>query len=115
MFNSGPSYGESVGQYRGEPIYHASLGPEEYRALLSGIGFEVIAHAREDWQTGGGCTIWLARRRWLSASIVGARGRSCRLQPVAIPLRQFDDSISFGTDTFNQLIEMKSVTRPCAD
>jgi SAM-dependent methyltransferase len=63
MFNSGPSHGESVGQYRGDPLYHASLSAEEYRALLSGIGFEVIAHAVEDWTTGGGRTVWMARGR----------------------------------------------------
>ncbi len=63
MFNSGPAYGESVGTYRGDPLYHASLSPDEYRALLGSIGFEVIAHAIEDWQTGGGRTVWLARAR----------------------------------------------------
>lgn len=60
MFNSGPDHGEGVGDYRGDPLYHASLGPEEYTALLSGIGFKVIAHAVQDWRTGGGRTVWLA-------------------------------------------------------
>jgi SAM-dependent methyltransferase len=63
MFNSGPDHGEAVGEYRGDPLYHASLGPEEYTALLGGIGFEVIVHAVEDWQTGGGRTVWLTRAR----------------------------------------------------
>jgi hypothetical protein len=61
MFNSGPGYAEAVGTYRGDPLYHASLGPEEYRALLGGIDFEVVAHISEDWKTGGGRTAWLAR------------------------------------------------------
>jgi len=61
MFNSGPSHGEAIGAYRGDPLYHASLSPEEYRELLDGIGFEVVAHAVEDWETGGGRTVWLAR------------------------------------------------------
>jgi hypothetical protein len=61
MFNSGPAQGEGVGVYRGDPLYHASLGPDEYRALLGRIGFDVLAHAVEDWQTGGGRTVWLAR------------------------------------------------------
>jgi SAM-dependent methyltransferase len=61
MFNSGPAYGEAVGSYRGDPLYHASLNPDEYTALLGSIGFEVIAHAVEDWHTGGGRTVWLAR------------------------------------------------------
>ena len=32
MFNSGPAYGEAVGEYRGEPLYHASLNADEYRS-----------------------------------------------------------------------------------
>jgi SAM-dependent methyltransferase len=61
MFNSGPAHVEAVGEYRGDPLYHASLSPDEYTALLDSIGFEVIAHAVEDWQTGGGRTVWLTR------------------------------------------------------
>jgi SAM-dependent methyltransferase len=61
MFNSGPAHGEGVGEYRGDPLYHASLNPDEYTALLDSIGFEVISHAVKDWQTGGGRTVWLAR------------------------------------------------------
>lgn len=63
MFNSGPDYGEAIGAYRGDPLYHASLSSGEYRALLSATGFEVAAHAVEDWRTGGGRTVWFARRR----------------------------------------------------
>jgi SAM-dependent methyltransferase len=63
MFNSGPAHGEAIGEYRGDPLYHASLSASEYRDLLRGIGFEVIAHVVEDWRTGGGRTIWLARAR----------------------------------------------------
>ena len=61
MFNTGPAYGERMGSYRGDPLYHASLDPDEYRALLGSIGFQLVAHSSEDWQTGGGRTIWLAR------------------------------------------------------
>ncbi len=61
MFNAGPERGEAVGAYRGDPLYHASLSPDEYLALLDGIGFEVVAHAVADWHTGGGRTVWLAR------------------------------------------------------
>jgi cyclopropane fatty-acyl-phospholipid synthase-like methyltransferase len=63
MFNSGPAHGEGVGEYRGDPLYHASLSPDEYTAQFSSIGFEVIAHAVEDWKTGGGRTVWLTRTR----------------------------------------------------
>ncbi|WP_166204696.1 methyltransferase domain-containing protein [Bradyrhizobium septentrionale] len=63
MFNSGPHHGESIGEYRGDPLYHASLEPDEYMALLDGIGFDVIAHVVEDWVAAGGRTVWLAQRR----------------------------------------------------
>jgi hypothetical protein len=62
MFTSGPSDGEAMGMYQGEPLYHASLDPDEYRALLAAYGFEVVAHLPEDAACGGH-TIWLARLR----------------------------------------------------
>jgi hypothetical protein len=62
MFNGGPTYGEAVGSYRGDPLYHASLGPAEYEAQLDRIGFEIVAHAIED-RSAGGRTAWLARSR----------------------------------------------------
>jgi len=61
MFNTGPAHGEAIGEYRGDPLYHASLSADEYRDQLRSIGFEVIAHAVEDWQTGGGRTVWLTQ------------------------------------------------------
>jgi hypothetical protein len=68
MFNSGPDHGEVVGSYRGDPLYHASLSPDEYTELLASTGFEVVAHVSEDWQTGGGRTVWLARARAVQKS-----------------------------------------------
>lgn len=62
MFTSGPAHGEAMGVLEGEPLYHASLSPEEYRALLDGQGFDVVAHAAEDPDCGGH-TVWLARLR----------------------------------------------------
>jgi SAM-dependent methyltransferase len=61
MFTSGPSFGEAIGTFEGEPLYHGSLDPAEYRALLNAQGFEVVAHVAED-ATCGDHTIWLARR-----------------------------------------------------
>jgi SAM-dependent methyltransferase len=61
MFTSGPRFGEAIGEYQGEPLYHASLDPDEYRGLLSGNDFQVVAHADED-QSCNGHTIWLAQR-----------------------------------------------------
>lgn len=63
MFNAGPAHGEAIGAYRGDPLYHASLSADEYRTLLDEIGFDVIAHEVEDWRSGGGRTVWLARSR----------------------------------------------------
>ena len=33
LFTSGPQHGEALGSFRGEPLYHASLAPEEYRTF----------------------------------------------------------------------------------
>jgi len=60
MFTSGTSYGEAIGSYLGDPLYHASLAPQEYRALLESADFSVLAHVAEDPNCGGH-TIWLAR------------------------------------------------------
>jgi SAM-dependent methyltransferase len=62
LFTSGPAFGEAVGTFQGELLYHASLGPGEYRLLLGRHGFDVVAHAAEDPGCGGR-TVWLARRR----------------------------------------------------
>lgn len=61
MFTSGPGYGETVGTLGGDALYHASLDPAEYRALLDAAGFRVIDHVVEDPQCGDR-TIWLAQR-----------------------------------------------------
>lgn len=62
IFTSGPSNGIAIGQFEGEPLFHASLAPEEYHALLSANGFEVIDMVIEDPQCSGH-TIWLAKRK----------------------------------------------------
>lgn len=62
MFTSGPAEGEAVGAYRGEPLYHASLDPAEYRELLMRHGFDLVDHVSEDPDCGGH-TVWLARCR----------------------------------------------------
>ena len=60
MFTSGPEDGVAMGVFGGEPLFHASLAPNDYRALLSAHGFETVDHVAEDASTGGH-TIWLAR------------------------------------------------------
>lgn len=62
MFTSGPEAGEAIGSFAGEPLYHASLAPQEYRALLDRYGFDVVEYAAND-PTCGGHTIWLAQKR----------------------------------------------------
>jgi len=62
MFTSGPACGEAIGTFEGEPLYHASLDPAEYRARLDANGFDVVAHVMEDASCGGH-TIWLAQAR----------------------------------------------------
>lgn len=61
LFTSGPRHGEAIGSFRGEPLYHASLDPTEYRALLDANGFSVVRHVIED-PACGGHTVWLAQR-----------------------------------------------------
>ena len=60
MFTSGPDHGEVLSSFAGEPLYHASLDPAEYRALLQHNGFQVAAHVAAD-PSCGNHTIWLAQ------------------------------------------------------
>jgi SAM-dependent methyltransferase len=60
MFTAGPSHGEVIGSYRGEPLYHASLAAEEYQVLLESNGFRVVEHVAEDPNCTGH-TVWLAQ------------------------------------------------------
>jgi hypothetical protein len=62
MFNAGPRHGEAIGNYRGDPLYHASLSPGEYETLIKRCGFKVIEHAADD-ERAGGRTAWLCRSR----------------------------------------------------
>ncbi|WP_212524583.1 class I SAM-dependent methyltransferase [Actibacterium sp. MT2.3-13A] len=62
MFTAGPAAGEPIGEIEGAPVYHCSLEPEDYRALLDDNGFDLVRFAPED----PGCrdhTVFLARRR----------------------------------------------------
>jgi len=62
LFTTGPGPGEAIGQVAGAPVYHASLAPDDYRALLAAQGFEVIAFVPED-PACKGHSVWLARLR----------------------------------------------------
>lgn len=61
LFTSGTGNGEAIGSYAGEPLYHASLSADEYRALLHANGFEVREHVVRDLECGEH-TVWLAQR-----------------------------------------------------
>lgn len=61
MFTSGPARGEVIGTFEGEPLYHASLDPDGYRALLESHGFRVVSHVADD-PACNGHTVWLACR-----------------------------------------------------
>ena len=61
LFTSGPRHGEAIGTLHGEPLYHASLAPDEYRSLLAANDFAVAAERMEDPDRGGH-SVWLARR-----------------------------------------------------
>jgi SAM-dependent methyltransferase len=60
MFTSGPAQGDAIGTYQGEPLYHSSLAPEEYRSLLEANGFRVVANVFDDPDCGGH-SVWLAQ------------------------------------------------------
>lgn len=61
MFTSGPEQAIAMGSFEGEPLYHASLSNEEYRALLTKSGFSIIRQRNADPHCNGH-TVWLARR-----------------------------------------------------
>jgi SAM-dependent methyltransferase len=62
MFTSGPAHGIAMGSFGGEPLFHASLDPAEYRALLAANGFSVLHHHVVEDPACGGHTVWLACR-----------------------------------------------------
>ena len=62
LFPTGHRHGHLVGEWLGQPLYHSSLAPEEYRALLDANGFDVIIERPHEPVRWTGIT-WLARRR----------------------------------------------------
>jgi SAM-dependent methyltransferase len=61
MFTGGDEQGVRIGEWMGEPLYHASLSPQEYRAMLLSDGFAVVDYRARDPECGG-ATVWLAQR-----------------------------------------------------
>jgi SAM-dependent methyltransferase len=61
LFTCGPKSGEVTGAVVGEPVYHASLEPAEYVALLSAAGLRLEMFVAEDPATDFH-TVCLARK-----------------------------------------------------
>lgn len=62
LLNTGPRAGTTVGRILHEQVFHASLDPHEYRALLDEAGFEEMGFWPED-EGAAGRTVWLVRAR----------------------------------------------------
>jgi SAM-dependent methyltransferase len=62
IFTSGTGHGIAMGSFEGEPLYHASLAPTEYRRLLADNGFEILEYREQDPDCGEH-TVWLTRFR----------------------------------------------------
>lgn len=48
LLTVGPAATEAVGRVGDDPIYHASLSPEEYRDRLADLGLDIIRFVAED-------------------------------------------------------------------
>jgi SAM-dependent methyltransferase len=62
MFNTGPQHGEAIGEYGGDPLYHASLSPIEYEERAERFGFQVLRSVANDAEAGGR-TMWFCRKQ----------------------------------------------------
>lgn len=58
LFNTGAAHGTAIGTFEGEELYHASLAPAAYRAILAESGLTVVNHVAQDMSSGG-FTVWL--------------------------------------------------------
>ncbi len=61
VVTTGPEAGEKVGAVEGEPVYHASLSPADYRALFTKHGWREHAF-RPEAPAFHGHTIWQLRK-----------------------------------------------------
>jgi len=61
MLTTGPSAGVSMGEWQGEPLFHASLSPEEYRALFARSGL-TVERFTAGMPVGVGPTVWITIR-----------------------------------------------------
>ncbi|MFN3537147.1 MAG: class I SAM-dependent methyltransferase [Brevundimonas sp.] len=61
LFTAAPESGETVGVWRGEPLYHGGLDPSETDALLTASGLRILQRRLSDPDCGG-ASVWLARQ-----------------------------------------------------
>jgi SAM-dependent methyltransferase len=61
MLTSGDDEGVRIGEWQGEPLYHASLKPTEFETLLAENHFSRIEAKARDSECGD-ATVWLARK-----------------------------------------------------
>ena len=61
MLTVGPEAGEVAGHVGEDPVYHASLSPEEYEQQLAGLGLRILHFVRQDPDCGSH-TVLLARK-----------------------------------------------------
>jgi SAM-dependent methyltransferase len=71
MFTSGPRHGVAMGEWQGEPLYHASLAPEEYRSLLAASGFAVKSFEPGE-RVASGPSVWIARQMRPASGLDGS-------------------------------------------
>jgi hypothetical protein len=71
MFTSGPAEGVAIGEWQGEPLYHASLAPDEYRSLLAASGFEVESFTPGE-PIATGPSVWIARQMRPASGLEGS-------------------------------------------
>lgn len=62
MFIGGPKRGVAMGDWMGEPLYHGSLDPAEYRAGLEAAGIVGVEEAVLSSGTDEGARVWTGRR-----------------------------------------------------
>lgn len=48
MLTVGPEAGEVTGTVADEPVYHSSLAPEAYKAILADAGLDIVQFVKED-------------------------------------------------------------------
>ena len=61
LFTAAPRAGETIGEWRGEPLFHGGLDPDETTALLEASGLKVLKQRVDDPDCGG-ASVWLAQR-----------------------------------------------------